>query len=224
MCGDRSIPSKFDGKISKLCFSSTTASIALRHSEVQPPTRTDGLLARSISRRACSANAAGSDRPSAISHFQPMPATPPLALISSIARSSASSSDLSLIASGPGLRMDQADHDRSPPLRDQLRNRNRNDRPGPPDLSDDLVNRRQDRPARIQPAAIAASPRPRNGHDRTVTTASPRWPGRSTRSPPSIADRSGRDGKPANFRQTTHGSPSRLPRSAPRRCNERTCR
>ena len=58
-------------------------------------------LSFSIRRSAWLAKVAGSDRPSAISHFNFRPATPPLALISSSAMTSTSSSDFSLIARGP---------------------------------------------------------------------------------------------------------------------------
>ena len=115
---DLSIPSKFAGKIRRFLCSSATASIALRHSEVQPPTRTSALSC-SIRRRACDANAEASDRPSAISHFK-QPAGDPAPGVD-LLQGQDLGVDQRLLADRQraGLRVDQADDDRRPGPREQ---------------------------------------------------------------------------------------------------------
>jgi Predicted membrane protein len=80
--------------------SSNTGSIALRLAEVQPP-NTVATLSSEISFRAFSANVGQSDAPSSMTGTIFLPSTPPFALISSIASSSASLTDTSLIAIVP---------------------------------------------------------------------------------------------------------------------------
>ena len=79
---------------------SKTGSIALRLAEVQPP-NTAATLSCEISFWAFSAKVGQSDAPSSTTGSIFLPSTPPAALISSIASSSASLTETSLIAIVP---------------------------------------------------------------------------------------------------------------------------
>ena len=92
---------------------SKTGSIALRLAEVQPP-KTAATLSPVISFSAFSAKVGQSDAPSSTTGSICLPSTPPAALISSIASSSASRTATSLIAIVPRQRVEEADLDASP--------------------------------------------------------------------------------------------------------------
>src|SRR5919202_1984838 len=96
MLGDCSSPSYWTGYQSSPFRLSKTGLTALRLAEVQQP-NTVATLSDSISFLAFSANVGQSEAPSSITGTIFCPSTPPAALISSIAISSASFTETSLI-------------------------------------------------------------------------------------------------------------------------------
>src|SRR5437588_8276641 len=100
MSGDDSRPSYCTGYQSSAWFASTTGSTALRLAEVQQP-KIAATLSLWISFLAFSANVGQSEAPSSTTGSSFFPSTPPEALTSSIASSSASLTDTSLTAMVP---------------------------------------------------------------------------------------------------------------------------
>src|SRR5947208_2695484 len=100
MYGDVSRPSYCTGYQSSALFFSNTGSMALRLADVHPP-NVVATLSTEISFCAFSAKVGQSDAPSSTLASSFLPRTPPLALISSIAMSSASRTDTSLMAMVP---------------------------------------------------------------------------------------------------------------------------
>src|SRR5215470_5876245 len=100
MYGELSSPSYCTGYQSNALFRSKTGSIALRLAEVQPP-NTAATLSWEISFCAFSANVGQSEAPSSTTGSSFLPSTPPAALTSSMASSSAFLTVTSLIAIVP---------------------------------------------------------------------------------------------------------------------------
>src|SRR2546423_8254454 len=100
MSGELSRPSYCTGYHSRPLYCSNTGSIALRLAEVQPP-KTVATLSTVMSCLAFSANVGQSEAPSWVTTWSCLPRTPPAALTSSIARSSAFFTATSLMAMVP---------------------------------------------------------------------------------------------------------------------------
>lgn len=100
MYGELSSPSYWTGYHSSALRFSKTGSIALRLADVQPP-KTVATLSCAMSLVAFSAKVGQSDAPSSTTGSSFLPSTPPAALISSIASSSASLTVTSLMAIVP---------------------------------------------------------------------------------------------------------------------------
>src|SRR5882672_9666123 len=100
MLGELSRPSYCTGYHSRPLYCSNTGSIALRLAEVQPP-KTVATLSTVMSCLAFSANVGQSEAPSWVTTWSCLPSTPPAALTSSIASSSAFFTATSLIAIVP---------------------------------------------------------------------------------------------------------------------------
>src|SRR5438270_3998337 len=100
MSGELSRPSYCTGYHSRLLYCSNTGNIALRLAEVQPP-KTVATLSTVMSCFAFSAKVGQSEAPSWVTTWSWRPSTPPAALTSSIARSSAFFTATSLMAIVP---------------------------------------------------------------------------------------------------------------------------
>src|SRR6266550_5331368 len=100
MSGELSRPSYCTGYHSRPLYCSNTGSIALRLAEVQPP-KTVATLSTVMSCFAFSAKVGQSEAPSWVTTWSCLPSTPPAALTSSIARSSAFFTATSLMAIVP---------------------------------------------------------------------------------------------------------------------------
>src|SRR5216683_1588038 len=100
MSGELSRPSYCTGYHSRPLRDSKTGSIALRLAEVHPP-KTVATLSTLMSCLAFSAKVGQSDAPSWVTTWSCLPRTPPAALTSSIARSSAFFTATSLMAIVP---------------------------------------------------------------------------------------------------------------------------
>ena len=100
MSGELSRPSYCTGYHSRPLYCSNTGSIALRLAEVQPP-KTVATLSTVMSCFAFSAKVGQSEAPSCVTTWTCLPSTPPAALTSSIARSSALRTATSLMAIVP---------------------------------------------------------------------------------------------------------------------------
>ena len=100
MYGELSSPSYCTGYQSSALLLSKTGSIALRLAEVQPP-KTVATLSSEMSFWAFSAKVGQSEAPSSTTGSSFLPSTPPAALTSSMASSSASRTVTSLMAIVP---------------------------------------------------------------------------------------------------------------------------
>src|SRR5467141_2395673 len=100
MLGELSRPSYCTGYHSRPLYCWNTGSIALRLAEVQPP-KTVATLSTVMSCLAFSAKVGQSEAPSWVTTWSCLPSTPPAALTSSIARSSAFFTATSLMAIVP---------------------------------------------------------------------------------------------------------------------------
>src|SRR5882757_6226372 len=100
MSGELSRPSYCTGYDSRLLYCSNTGNIALRLAEVQPP-KTVATLLTVMSCFAFSAKVGQSEAPSWVTTWSCLPSTPPAALTSSIASSSAFFTATSLMAIVP---------------------------------------------------------------------------------------------------------------------------
>src|SRR2546422_4457353 len=100
MSGELSRPSYCTGYQSRPLYCSNTGNIALRLAEVQPP-KTVATLSTVMSCFAFSAKVGQSEAPSCVTTWICLPSTPPEALTSSMARSSAFFTATSLMAIVP---------------------------------------------------------------------------------------------------------------------------
>src|SRR6266436_4700789 len=100
MSGELSRPSYCTGYHRRPLYCSNTGNIALRLAEVQPP-KTVATLSTVMSCLAFSAKVGQSEAPSWVTTWSCLPSTPPAALTSSIARSSAFFTATSLMAIVP---------------------------------------------------------------------------------------------------------------------------